>query len=202
MGFCGGGDGGAGAARAEEAARQQRIKTGTAAIDSTFSSFTPEFFEQRAQDYTNAAMPTLTQEHNRTKNSLGYALAERGLLNSSTRDQRENSLEAELNKQKRIIGDTGLGQANDLRQKVESSRNEIYSQLLASADPAQASAAALRQSSALSSPSPVGSIGNFFNDWSNIYLTNQAARASDPNVQPMFSWGGSGNKNSSRIVGG
>lgn len=200
MGFCGGGDGGAAQAQKDEKARQDRIKQGTAAIDKAFGGFDQNFYDQRAKDYFGAAMPTLTEEHNRTRNSLGYALAERGLLNSSVRNQRENSLAAELDKQKRIVGDTGLGQANDLRSKIENSRNEIYSQLLASADPAQATAAALRQSSALAQPSPVGTLGNFFNDWSNIYLANNAARASDPSIQPMFTWGG-GNKSSSRIVG-
>ena len=199
MGMCGSpGDGGA---KADEAARQARIKAGTQAIDQKFSSFDDKFYNSRAQDYFDASLPQLGMEHARTKNTLGYAMAQRGLLNSSVRDQRENSLENELAKQRRQIGDQGLSQANDLRAKVEDSRSRIYQQLLQSGDPSQATAAATRESAGLAIPSPVGAIGGFFNDWSNVYLANQMNKAQTGQMNPGFSFGGS-NKASSRIVGG
>ena len=200
MGFCGPSGNDAQQARADEAARQARIKSGTEAIDRQFSGFNDNFYNQRAQAVFDANLPTLGSEYARTRNSLGYALAGRGLLNSSVRDQRENSLENEMAKQRRIIGDQGLSQANDLRSKVEDSRSRIYQQLLSSADPSQATAAATRESANLMTPSPVGALGNFFNDWSNVYLANKQAQASQPQGAG-YSFGGS-NKSSARIVGG
>ena len=200
MGMCGGGDGGAGQAKKDEEARQARIKAGTEAINQKFASFDNGFYDKRAQAVFDANLPQLNMEHARTKNTLGYAMASRGLLNSSVRDQRANSLENELEKQRRVVGDLGLSQANDLRAKVEDSRGRIYQQLLQSADPATATAAATRESANLTTPSPVGAIGGFFNDWSNVYLAGKMADASKPSAGAGYSFGG--NKSSARIVGG
>lgn len=197
MGMCGKpGDGGA--AR-QERERQARIKLGTEAIDTRFSGFNDKFYNKRAQAVSDANMPQLEQEHARTKNSLGYALASRGLLNSSVRDQRENSLENELEKQRRAVGDQGLSQANDLRAKVEDSRNTIYSQLLQSADPAQATATATRESANLTAPSPVTALGGFFRDWTEMNLMRSAAGDSGPSGGGNYSFGGTPSS-SSRIV--
>lgn len=198
MGMCGGSNNDAARARREEEARQARIKEGTAAIDQKFAGFDDKFYNDRTQAYFDANLPVLNSEYNRTKNTLGYAMAERGLLNSSARDMTEASLANEMAKQKRIVGDTGLSQANELRAKVEDSRGRIYQQLLQSADPANATAAATREASNLSVPSPVGAIGNFFADWSNVYLANRMSQASQPTGG--YSFGGGSSRPSARIV--
>jgi hypothetical protein len=185
-------------AEADEKARQARINQGLGAIDQKFGSFTDAWFNQRAGEYFDAAMPTLNMEFARTKNNLAFGLAGRGLLNSSIYNQRRQSLDNEMMKQKRIVADTGIGQANDLRMKLEDARSRITSQLYQSADPAQATAAANRETANLSQPSPMGAIGNFFNDWSNVFMTNQIARAENPNTLPL--WGSFSGKGSSKIV--
>lgn len=188
-------------ARADEEARKQRIREGTAAIDQQFAGFDDAFFGQRAQDYEDAQLPEVNQQFTRTRNSLGFALANKGLLNSSVRDQRTQSLANELEKQKRIVADTGLSQANDLRASVEDSRNRIYSQLLSSADPAQATASANRVAAGIVQPSPVGALGQVFNDWSQIYLADSLARENSRATAPV-SFGGSGGGSSARLVRG
>lgn len=199
MGMCGGSNKDAAQAQADEAARQARIKEGTAAIDKVFAEFDDGFFDRRAKEYFDFALPTLNLESARTRGNLAFDLANRGLLRSSVRNQREQSLANEVDKQKRIIGDAGLSQANALRASVEDARGRVYNQLLASADPANATAAATRAASDLKTPSPVGPIGNFFSDWSSIYLANKSAREENPNTQPLFGWGG-GSGSSSKLV--
>jgi hypothetical protein len=201
MAMCGGSNKDAQQARADEQARQDRIAQGTKSIDATFAGFDDNFYNQRAQDFSNVALPTLNMERTRTRNDLAYNLANKGLLNSSARRQRENSFEQEVAKQRRAIADQGLSQANSLRASVEDARGRVYNQLLASADPAQATAAATRAQSDLMQPSPVGAIGNFFADWSNVYLANKTASAMNPQTQPLMGGFGSGSRNSSRIVG-
>lgn len=184
-------------ARKEEAERQARIKAGTAAIDQTFGTFNDSFYDTIARNAENAQLPQVNQDYARTQGQLGFNLAGRGLLNSSVRDQRTASLAEELTKTKRNIADAGLSQANKLRMDVEDARNRSYSQLLQSADPSQATASATRAASALSQPSPIGPAGSFFNDWTQIYLTNKAAKAENPDVQPLFNFSGG----SSRTIG-
>jgi hypothetical protein len=185
-------------AQQEEAARQARIKQGTAAIDSTFASFGDSFFNNFARDVERAQLPQVNQDYARTQGDLSFNLAGRGLLNSSVRDQREASLAEELTKTKRNLADAGLSQANKLRMDVEDARSRSYNQLLQSADPGQATATATREASSLSKPSPIGPVGSFFGDWSSIYLQNKAAKIGDPTVTPMFSVGAN---NSSRVIG-
>lgn len=184
-------------ARQEEAERQARIKLGTEAIDRTFGTFNDSFYDTIARNVENAQMPQVNQDYARTQGQLGFNLAGRGLLNSSVRDQREASLAEELTKTRRNIADAGLSQANKLRMDVEDARNRSYSQLLQSADPSQATATATRAASELSKPSPVGPVGSFFGDWTQIYLQNKVARAENPETQPLFNFGGG----SSRVIG-
>ena len=75
-------------------------------------------------------------------------------------------------------------------------------QLYQSADPAAATATATREASGLTQASPVGPMGNFFADWSNIYMTNLAARSENPATPKLFDWSsfGGGNPSSSRMV--
>lgn len=197
MSMCGGGSKDAQIARADEAARQERIKQGTAAIDRAFAQYDDKFYDQRAQDYFNAAVPELNRQQARTKNDLVYNLAGKGQLRSSARDRLDQSLQTEIDKQRRIIGDAGLSQANALRASVEDARGRVYNQLLASGDPAQATAAATRASADIAVPSPVGAIGNVFSDWSQIYLTKQAAQQGD--TSGLLNWAGNTGR-SSRII--
>jgi len=192
-------------ARQEEAARQQRITSGTAAIDKQFGTFGDAWYDTKAQEYSDLAIPQLNQEAARTQGNLTFGLAGRGLLNSSVRDQRQQSFENEVAKQRRIVADTGIGQANELRAKVEDARSRAMSQLYQSSDPAQATATATREASGLQKASPVGPTGSFFADWSGIYMNNAEARASNPNTPKLFDWssfGSGGGGGSSRMVNG
>lgn len=65
----GGGDGGAAQARADEMARQARIKTGVGNINQKFEKFDDGFFKGRGQAYTNFATPRLTISTSRSATS-------------------------------------------------------------------------------------------------------------------------------------
>lgn len=200
MGY--GGGGGAGKEqRRLEAERKAAIQRGMENIDARFAGFDDNFYNRRAQDYENYAAPQVGQQFTRTGNSLTYSLARAGLRNSSVAGQKRAALDIENAQQLRNVADTGRAQANDLRQEVENQRSNLVSQLNASADPGQAGAAALRTAQAYQQPTSFTPIGNVFEDWTRNYLANQTARAYDPGVQPLFSWG-SGSGGSSRIVNG
>jgi hypothetical protein len=180
--------------RRQEAERKARIDRGTQAIDAQFAGFDDKFFNRRARDYENFAAPQVGQQYTRTGNSLAYSLARAGLRNSSVAGQKRAALDLENAQQLRNVADTGRAGANDLRQTVEGQRTNLVSQLNASADPGQASSAALRTAQAYQQPNSFAPIGDMFASWERNYLSNQVARAYDPSVSPLFSWssGGSG----------
>ena len=66
----GGGDGGAAQARADENARQARIKTGVGNINQKFDKFDDGFFKGRGQAYTNFATPQVNDQYKQVSDQL------------------------------------------------------------------------------------------------------------------------------------
>jgi hypothetical protein len=128
----------------------------------TFEGFQEPFFEQRAQDYVNFALPQLAQQYQQNRNAILFGLANRGLTGSSIEAQARASLEREAGKGRQTIADTGLEQANQLRRDIESARQQAISQLYQSADPAQALQGAVRTAIGFQAPSVLAPLTNMF----------------------------------------
>lgn len=176
--------------RALEAERQARVETGRKAIDTAFAGYDDDFYNNRAKEFEDFAVPQLGQEYQNTKKNLKYSLARAGLLGSGTEVSKTGALEQENTKQLRNIADTGAAQANDLRRTVEGQRAALYSQNEAAADPGAATNLALRTAQAYERPTTFAPVTNFFKDYATAYLTNQEARQYNPNLGNMFGWGG------------
>lgn len=187
MGFCSnGGDSGA-IARQQEEERQAKIKTGIADVNQTFGAFDDKFYKQRAQDYTNFAMPQLYQQLGEANRQGTYALANRGLQVGSAANQFGSNLNREAATQKQGIVDAGLGQAQQLRQNVEGQRNQVVAQLQASADPTTAAQQALAAASSFSMPSAFQPLGQLFQGITQLYANNQTANAmNSKNYQSQY----------------
>ena len=172
MGF--GGWGGYGRqATNEEKQRQMKIAAGTQAIDQQFAGFTPSFYDRRAKDYYAFANPQLGQQFLQNKNAIMGNLANRGLLNSSTRNQQVGTLNRELSTQRQGLFDTGQQQAQALRQQVEQGRGNALNFLYQSADPGAATGQAARTAASFQAPSMFAPIGNLFSNLANMYYTNK-----------------------------
>lgn len=184
--------GGSGAARAMEAERQKRIDSGLADIDKQYATFDDGFYKKRATDYEDYALPQLGQELNDTRNNLTYNLARAGLLRSGAAIQKNAALDRTASQARRNVVDQAAATANSLRRDVEQNRGQVVAQLESSADPTASAQLANRSAAALNQPQTFQPIGSFFGDWSRNYLANQYARAADPAVPPLFSWGQTG----------
>ena len=196
------GDGGA---AASEAATQAQLQQGTDAVNSAFSDFTPSFYQQAAQDYTNYATPQVDQQYQNTKNNLTYALARNGLTSSGAGVQRNNSLNQQLNTNLSDIANTAQDQSNTLETNVNNQKNQLMSQVEAGAQPGQIATQAAAATSSLRAPTALPAVGNMFSDWSNTYLANMAANTYNPsnaNLLNMFGGNGgyTGTSGSSAIV--
>lgn len=185
---CGGNDNGD-EQRQLEAERQARVEAGRQKIDEAFAGFDDAFYDQRAQEYADYAVPQLTKQYDRTRKNLTYSLARAGLLNSGTEAAKGGALDEELGQKYREVVDAGQGQANQLRRDIEGQRSNLTAQLQASADPGSAANLAVRTAQAYEKPTSFEPIGNFFETWTRNYLANETARLYNPNQQPMFGWG-------------
>jgi hypothetical protein len=175
VGKKGGDDGGAAAARADEAARQARIRAGTKSIDDLFGQqFNDDFYNKRKTDYLNYATPQLDQQFGDAQKQLTFDLARSGTLNSSIRADKSADLQRNYDTNARQIGDQALSMSNDSRNSVEDARAGLISSLNVSGDNQQAVNSALTRSQALSQPQAYSALGPMFANFTSG-LSTQAA---------------------------
>jgi len=154
----------------------KRLKQGllfSAPQTQSFEGFTPEFYNKRAQDYINYALPQLADQYRQTRNSIGFGLANRGLQNSTVATDARSRLEREAGRNRQTIADTGLEQANQLRRDVEASREQALQQLQQSADPAGAVQSAIKSAMGFQRAPVFTPIANAFGSLAQQYVQNQ-----------------------------
>ena len=139
----------------------------------TFEGFQDPFFEKRAQDYVNYALPQEAQQYRQNRLAMLYGLNNRGLQSSSVATQAKSGLERTAGEAKQTIADTALQQANQLRQDVENARQQSIQQLYQTADPGQATAGAIASAAGFQRPSTFAPIANMFGNLAQQYMTNQ-----------------------------
>ncbi|MBG6227116.1 hypothetical protein IWQ55_000308 [Labrenzia sp. EL_208] len=180
--------------RRREQERQERIRSGTASVNSTFDGqFTDDFFTGREDAYVDYASPQLDQQHQSAQQDLAFALARGGTANSSVRAQKEAELAELYDVQKRQISDNAAAQANETRTAVEDARGDLIRTLNATGDATAASNQALARAQALSQPEAYSPLEQLFVDFT-AGLGTQAAleRASSYEgspVKPRYSTG-------------
>jgi hypothetical protein len=141
--------------------------------DQSFEGYQPSFFNQRAQDYVNFALPQLQQQYGNNFRSIMYNLANRGLLRSTTREKAMSDLNVAAGQGAQAIYDTGRGQAQQLRNDLESARQNAINMLYQTADPGRAMQTALAAGANASAPSTFAPIANMFSNLANQYYMSQ-----------------------------
>ena len=154
----------------QKAERELALTKGKAAIDQQFARFTPEFYNQRKQDYLSYALPQIAKQERAQQNALGYSLARRGVSQSSQAMNASRELADVSNQNRRQAVDQGQSLASALEQNVAAQRNNLYGTLAATLDPSMAATSALNTAQSLQAPSAFVPIGNMFSDWSQNYL--------------------------------
>ena len=157
-----------GMARADEAARQERIKQGVASINQTFGKFDDSFYQNRANAFKANAMPQLQDQAKKAQDQLAFNLARSGLTDSSEKTKNV----AELSRQNAIAASAIQGQAmdyaNQARQQTEQNRSELVGQLNATGDQAQAASGALSRANILAQTPGFTPLGQLFSATTNL----------------------------------
>lgn len=198
MCFGGGGDGGAAQARQDEIDRQNRIKAGTAIINENFEQFDNKFFDKRASNYREFALPQVGQAFKGTADQLAYSLARSGLTNSSESARQQSVLQGDKASALQQVSSSAMAERQRAMQAVEDNRNTLLNQVVATSDPQMAAANSLRQAGVMASQadnfSPLANL--FANSTGMLAAANQAGYYSGgPGLgayKQYFGFGGGG----------
>lgn len=192
----GGGDGGAAQARADEMARQARVKEGTGNINREFGRFDDNFYAGRGNAYRGFVTPQVNDQYKQVGDQLAFSLARSGLDQSSEAARQQGILMRDNAAARQAISDGALSEIQKSRQAVEEQRNNLISQVNMTSDAGLAGQNALRQAGILAMQNQFSPLSNLFANTTGVLAAaNQAGNYSGgPGIKPfkeMFGFGGS-----------
>ena len=199
----GGGDGGAAQARADENARQARIKTGVGNINQKFDKFDDGFFKGRGQAYTNFATPQVNDQYKQVSDQLAYSLARTGLDQSSEKARQGGVLMRDNALARQTLAEGATTEATKARQAVEDQRNNLISQVNMTADPEMAAQNALRSAGIMEQQQAFNPVANLFANTTGMLGAAQNAGyySGGPGLKPFKEFVGLGSSARNRVVG-
>lgn len=156
-------DNSAAQARADEQARQAKIREGTNNINSTFDSqFNDDYFNTRRDSYLNYATPQLEDQYAKAQKDLVFSLDRSGTLDSTIRAQKQAELQKLYETNKRSVSDQALGYSSKARSGVEEARADLIRTLNATGDAEGASKSAISRAQTLTQPDQYSPLAQLF----------------------------------------
>lgn len=185
----GGGDGGAAQARADEMARQARIKQGVGNIDESFKRFDDGFFSGRKDAYRNFVTPQVNDQYKQIGDQLAFSLARTGLDQSSESARQQGVLMRDNAAARQSIAEGATAEATKARQAVEDQRNSLISQVNMTSDAEMAGQNALRAAGILEQQQAFNPIANLFANTTGLLSAAQNAGyySGGPGLDPFKS---------------
>ena len=196
----GGGDGGAAQARADEMARQARIKEGVGNINRQFEKFDGGFLEGRKNAYTAFATPQVNDAYKNVSDQLAFSLARTGLGQSSEAARQQGVLMRDNALARQQLAEGATTEATKARQAIEDQRNNLIQQVNMTSDPEMASQNALRSAGILEQQQAFNPVANLFANTTGLLGAAQNAGyySGGPGLKPykeFFGFGGGSTKN-------
>lgn len=192
-------------ARADEQARQQKIREGTTRVEDIFSkNFNDDFFAGRQKSYLDYATPQLDTQFEDARKQLTFALDRSGTMDSSIRAQKEAELQRKYDLNRQSIADEALSNATKSRTAVEDARTNLIQTLNATGDAEGAANSALARSQALSQPGAFNPLTSLFADFTQGLGTQAALERSyamGSSVAPRYQTGLFGSRSSVKTTG-
>ena len=96
--------------RAQEQARQGRVRAGKNNIDSTFAGYDDDFYDSRTQSYIDYAKPEVADQFKDATLQLRAALSRNGMLQSSVSADQTAKLSGQNSDALRSVADKGREQ--------------------------------------------------------------------------------------------
>lgn len=190
----GGGDGGAAQARADEMARQARIKRGVGNINESFNRFDDSFFDARKDAYRNFATPQVNDQYKQVSDQLAFSLARTGLDQSSEAARQQGVLMRDNALARQAIAEGATAEATKARQAIEDQRNNLIQQVNMTSDAEMAGQNALRAAGILQQQQAFNPIANLFANTTGMLGAAQNAGyfSGGPGLRPFREFVGIG----------
>lgn len=190
----GGGDGGAGQLRADEEARQAKIRAAVDAVNNTFSgSGRDAMYTDIGSATRDVATRDLDRQFSTASKQNLFGLARAGLLGGSVDAESGGELQQRYGEGKIRAEQAGVGAASELQGTDERTRQNLITLAQSGIDTGTASQLASGQLSAAAQQAKAGaqqaSVGRLFDDLSQAYLQNTALKARYPNGLPAQTGG-------------
>lgn len=199
----GGGDGGAAQARADEMARQARIKQGVSNINDRFNQFDRSFFDNRAQAYRNFATPQVNDAYKQVSDQLAFSLARTGLDQSSEAARQGGVLMRDNALARQQLAEGATTEATKARQAVEDQRNNLIQQVNMTSDPEMAAQNALRSAGILEQQQAFNPVANLFANTTGMLNAAQQGgyfTKGGRGLEPFREFVGFGSNKDNRVV--
>ena len=140
--------------RAQEQARQGRVRAGKNNIDSTFAGYDDDFYDSRTQSYIDYEKPEVADQFKDATLQLRAALSRNGMLQSSVSADQTAKLSGQNSDALRSVADKGREYSNNTRKNIENAKANLIAQNQSLADPVlAANLASSRAASAAEIPS-------------------------------------------------
>lgn len=129
-----GGDTGADDARAEEEARQKRIRDSRASIDTIFDTYDEDFYDRQRNAYLNYATPQVEDQFGDAMRELTFALSRSGKLDSALAARREAKAQKMKDQAMINVNKQGDDLVYTMKGNMEKARGDLYDQASSLAD--------------------------------------------------------------------
>lgn len=192
-------------ARKDEKKRQKQIRLGTNSVNDIFGQFDEGFFQRNiGNPFLDYSLPQFEEQRRGALGDLVKGLASRGLLSSSAGARARNEFNDFSERQRLAIEDQARSKIDEGLSSAEAARNNIITQLNATADAQAAIQAAQNQATLLGRTPTFSPLGAIFANFSSSFLNNNAANQNNPASSGggVTLFGGSNGGGSSRVVGG
>lgn len=173
-----GGDGGASAqAQQQEQQRESNINAGMANIDSTFSKFDDDYFNNYFNTEMGMATPDIAKQDTDANQQTLFGLARDGNLGSSAAAADYGAVSDRNNQALLNASNTASSDENALKSEIAGEQSTLVSQLNATADPNAAASGAIADAAVSSRPPTYSPVSNIFADLTSQFAANEQARA-------------------------
>ena len=148
--------------RAEEEARQGRVREGADAINTAFAGYDDDFYKGITQNYLDYARPQVEDQFKDAARQLRINLARNAMLDSSVNVDRKAKLQEDFDKAMREQSLKGKEYARTTQRNLEAAKTDLLSQNQNIADPVLIAQSAANRANAAAELPPYSPLGELF----------------------------------------